>query len=68
MTTWTEQLTHNGKVYTVTFIKRPFREGLEVQLEIDQQLYTFADLALGHDAIISRLREEIDILVKREHD
>ena len=49
----------NGETVTVTFIKRPFREGIEAKVTLGDKTVTIAELGLGEQALIERIRGEI---------
>jgi hypothetical protein len=49
----------NGETVTVTFIKRPFREGIEAKVTLGDRTVTIAELGLGEQALIERIRGEI---------
>jgi hypothetical protein len=49
----------NGETVTVTFIKRPFREGIEAKVTLGDRTVTIAELGLGEQALIETIRGEI---------
>jgi hypothetical protein len=55
---------HRGREFEAIVIKRPFREGLEVKLEVDGKVIHLAELGLGEKAIVERLKNEIDRILK----
>lgn len=51
---------HRGRRYRVTFIRRPFREGLEARMLFEGRELRVAELGLGERALILRLKALID--------
>jgi hypothetical protein len=41
--------------YEAVFVRRPFREGLEVRVECDGELLSVAELGLGEAALVERI-------------
>ena len=57
--TWQRDIIINGETVTVTFIKRPFREGIEAKVTLGDKTVTYAELGLGEQALIETIRGEI---------
>lgn len=57
---WTKRFQYKGVRYSALFTQRPFREGLEVSLELDGTTISVAELGLGQKALIECLKHEID--------
>jgi hypothetical protein len=53
---WSRELEIDGVVYRAVFIKRPFREGLEVLVTLPEQTISVADMGLGENALLERIR------------
>jgi hypothetical protein len=53
---WDREIEVEGRVYRVTFIKRPFREGLEVRVETSEGLISVAELGLGEQALLEKVK------------
>ena len=53
------RLTVDGVVYTITILERPFREGREVQFEVQGEMVTVSELGLGEKELELRVTEEI---------
>lgn len=49
----------DGKSYEIVFVKRPFREGLEARIVLAHKTIAVAELGLGEQALIERLRSLI---------
>ena len=60
---WTEVIDVDGQVFNVTFLRRPFREGLQVQIEIDDQVVTLGELGFGLTEVRERVADEIRRIV-----
>jgi hypothetical protein len=60
MDKWTEDFEHRGVTYQAQFTRRPFREGLEVSVVVGEETLKIAELGLGTNAVISKLRARID--------
>jgi hypothetical protein len=56
---WRHQIEIEGETYELEFIKRPFREGLEVRVETRFGAISVAELGLGELALIERVKAEI---------
>lgn len=48
-----------GVAYTVDVVEIPFREGVELQCEMDDEIIRFSDRQLGEDDALRLLKEEI---------
>ncbi len=64
MQSWTENIEICGKNYALTFRKRPFREGLEVELMLGEQLIKIAEFGLGREALIEKVTEHVGNYLK----
>jgi hypothetical protein len=60
MEKWTEQFEHRGTTYSAEFVRRPFREGLEVSVLVGEDILKIAELGLGSNALVEKLRSMID--------
>ncbi len=56
---WTKSITHNGETIEITFIRRPFREGLEAIARFRGKEVRIAELGLGENALIERIIKEL---------
>ncbi|WKZ56639.1 MAG: hypothetical protein QY326_07880 [Bdellovibrionota bacterium] len=66
MESWQKHFQHRGVTYCAEFVKRPFREGIEVSVEVDGTVIRFAELGLGEQALIHRLKFEIDSFLRNQ--
>ncbi len=57
---FTKRFSHRGVRYLAVFYRRPFREGLEVSLEVRGKTIRVGELGLGERALIEKLKAEID--------
>jgi len=53
---WEREIEVDGSVYRVTFIKRPFREGLEVRVPTAEGVISVAELGLGEQALLEKVK------------
>ena len=56
---WKRTLTVNNETFRVVFSERPFREGLQVSTMVGATPLVIAELGLGEQAALERLRAEI---------
>jgi hypothetical protein len=56
---WTKTVEVGGREFEVLFIRRPFREGYEVHVDVDGVCITIGDLGLGDTAALERVRSAI---------
>lgn len=57
--TWTREIEVGGERFTATFIRRPFREGLEVRIDLPTGPIVLAELGLGERALLEKARAAI---------
>lgn len=62
---WFRQIEVNGVEYRAEFVRRPFREGLEVRVELPDETITIAELGLGELALLERARSLINEKIKK---
>lgn len=55
---WSEVIEVDGRRVTVTYMRRPFREGLEVRIECDGQEWSCGELGFGLTEVRARVIEE----------
>lgn len=56
---WSEVIEVDGQRVTVTYVRRPFREGLEVRIECDGQEWSCGELGFGLTEVRERVVEEV---------
>ena len=60
--TWTKTFEVEGRTFEAHFSRRPFREGLEVRIEVDGDVLSIAEFGFGETSLLERARELV-----REH-
>jgi len=58
--TWKRSIEVCGEVFELLFIRRPFREGLEVHVTVHGTAIRLAELGLGERALIERATARIE--------
>jgi len=53
---WKRSIDVQGVPFTLIFLRRPFREGLEVRIETPWGLVSVPELGLGEQALLERAR------------
>lgn len=61
---WTKFLEVSGRRFEVVFIRRPFREGIEVRIDVDGEVISIAELGFGETALLERAKTAIAELLK----
>lgn len=56
---WTETLEVDGLRFQAHFVRRPFREGVEVRIKTSQGVITIAELGFGERALLEKARSVI---------
>ncbi len=56
---WVRKLEVSGRIFEVVFFRRPFREGLEVHVDVDGEVLSIAELGFGETALLERVRVAI---------
>ena len=51
---WTKEIDVDGVVFQAILIRRPFREGLEVRIELPSGTISVAELGLGEQALLEK--------------
>ena len=49
----------DGVPYTAYFVRRPFREGIEISVEVDGEVITLAEFGFGEKSALEALTEKI---------
>lgn len=58
--TWTREIKVCGERFELLFVRRPFREGLEVRVNVRGKEISLAELGLGERALIERAIARIE--------
>ncbi|MFN4897107.1 MAG: hypothetical protein ACK5GN_14320 [Pseudomonadota bacterium] len=56
---WTREIEVDGKSYLVHLVKRPFREGLEVRIDLPGGTLRVAEMGLGEQALTEKIKDII---------
>ena len=56
---WTKKVEVQGREFEIVCMRRPFREGLEVHVDVDGTTLTIAELGYGESALMERIRAAI---------
>ena len=60
---WEKSFDFGGKEYVVQFVQRPFREGLEARLKLENgKEIRISELGLGEIALFEKIKNEIKAL------
>lgn len=66
---WTKSFEVAGRVFEAVCMRRPFREGFEVHIDVDGETLTFAELGYGDTALLEKARAIVEnYLATREAD
>lgn len=53
---WTKTFEVDGREFEAVFIRRPFREGLEVRIDVDGEQLSVAEFGYGEMALLEKAR------------
>lgn len=56
---WSRPIEIEGVSYEIMFFRRPFREGLEVEFELDGTVVHWAELGYGENTVIEKVKSYI---------
>lgn len=66
---WTKSFEVNGRAFEAVCMRRPFREGFEVRIDVDGETLTFAELGYGDTALLEKARAVVEAhLAKRDKE
>lgn len=57
---WTKSFEVQGRTFYAVCMRRPFREGLEVHVEVDGEVLTFAEFGYGDTALLEKARAMVE--------
>lgn len=57
---WTKSFEVEGRTFQAVCMRRPFREGLEVHVDVDGEVLTFADFGYGDTALLEKARAMVE--------
>jgi hypothetical protein len=53
---WSKTFEVDGREFEAVFMRRPFREGLEVRILVDDQVLSIAEFGFGETALLEKAR------------
>jgi hypothetical protein len=60
---WTKAFSVNGRDFEATFVRRPFREGLEVHCTVNGEIVRVAEFGFGEMALLEKLQVRVSELL-----
>jgi hypothetical protein len=57
---WTKSFEVKGRTFQAVCMRRPFREGLEVHVDVDGAVLTFAEFGYGDTALLEKARAMVE--------
>lgn len=57
---WTKSFEVTGRTFEAVCMRRPFREGFEVRIEVDGEVLTFAELGYGDTALLEKAKAVVE--------
>jgi hypothetical protein len=57
---WTKSFEVEGRTFNAVCMRRPFREGFEVHIEVDGEILTFAEFGYGDTALLEKARAMVE--------
>lgn len=57
---WTKSFEAVGRTFEAVCMRRPFREGLEVRVEVDGETLVFAEFGYGDTALLEKARSMVE--------
>jgi len=61
---WTKSFEVQGRTFHAVCMRRPFREGFEVHVEVDGDVLTFAEFGYGDTALLEKARAMVEKYLK----
>ena len=61
---WSKTFEVEGRTYEAVCMRRPFREGFEVHIDVDGAVLTFAELGFGDSALLEKARAMVESYLK----
>jgi hypothetical protein len=61
---WTRTVTVGGEDFEVRFLRRPFREGLQVTIVVHGKEISLGELGLGEQALLEAARVRIESILR----
>ena len=57
---WSKTFEVQGRAFEAVFMRRPFREGLEVRVEVDGETLSIAELGYGETALMEMAKDMVE--------
>jgi hypothetical protein len=57
---WTKSFEAAGRTFEAVCMRRPFREGFEVHVDVDGEILVFAELGYGDTALLEKARSMVE--------
>lgn len=57
---WSKTFQVGEREFEAVFIRRPFREGLEVRVDVDGEILSIAELGYGETALLEMARAMVE--------
>jgi hypothetical protein len=61
---WSKTFEVEGRTFEAVCMRRPFREGFEVHVDVDGEVLTFAELGFGDSALLEKARAMVESYLK----
>jgi hypothetical protein len=61
---WSKTFEVEGRTFEAVCMRRPFREGFEVHIDVDGEVLTFAEFGFGDSALLEKARAMVESYLK----
>jgi len=61
---WSKTFEVEGRTFEAVCMRRPFREGFEVHIDVDGEVLSFAELGFGDSALLEKARSMVESYLK----
>jgi hypothetical protein len=61
---WSKTFEVEGRTFEAVCMRRPFREGFEVHIDVDGEVLSFAELGFGDSALLEKARAMVESYLK----
>jgi len=66
MESWIKKFQYRKIPYVAEYIRRPFREGLEIRTRVGKKTISISELGLGEKALLQKLKFELSKHLDRQ--
>ncbi len=63
---WSKRFEVEGRTFEAVCMRRPFREGFEVHIDVDGEVLSFAELGFGDSALVEKARAMVERHLKQK--